>query len=98
MVWWVELQPASREREKLLRVVEDGEQWEELQKGSINGFYNVVVSLGWWVQAATTESEHIEVGRMISDAVWVVVQMLGTTHPAKRGPDTDPLTGHTDKR
>lgn len=80
-------------------MVSTGEQWEELRKGSINGFYNIVVSLGWWIEAATTDPERAGVYHMVSDAMWVVDQMLATPRITKRGPDIDdPPVGHSNKR
>ena len=48
--WWASLQPDCRRLagHKLRQVVETGERWEELRKGSINGFFNIVISLLWW--------------------------------------------------
>jgi hypothetical protein len=93
------MQPDSRRGGELLRIANQGEQWVELRKGSINGFYNVVVSLRWWIQATATPLEVTEVTRMLDDAIWVVDQMLGTIRAGKRSPDNDnPLAGHSDKR
>jgi hypothetical protein len=93
------MQLDSRRAEELLQIADAGEEWVELRKGSINGFYNVVVSLGWWIQATMTAPELAEVTRMLKDAIWVVDQMLSTIRKGKRGPDNDdPLTGHSDKR
>ena len=69
--WWILLQPESRKGEKLLRVVESGEPWAEIKKGGINGFYTIVVSLGWWLQALEKKGERTEFAKMLNDVLWV---------------------------
>jgi hypothetical protein len=96
-VWWTGMQPASRGGEKLLRVVDAAEEWVELRKGSINGFYNVVISLGWWIQAAATAPELAEATQMVDDAIWVMDQMLGGSRAGKRSHENDDA-GPSNKR
>jgi hypothetical protein len=58
--WWGALQPQSCKQSgngKLSRVVSGDEEWEELKKGSVNGFSNVVVSLSWWYSAIKTTAQ-----------------------------------------
>jgi hypothetical protein len=77
--WWCSLQPSSRVQSGstiLRKEVEIGEVWEELQKGSINGFFNVVVSLSWWFTAITEPAQHHNFLDMASDVLWVMKQMI----------------------
>ena len=83
-MWWVSLQPESREGEKLLQVVGSDECWAETKKGGINGFYNVVVSLGWWLVAITTDGERDEFATVLADVVWVMNHMLVSCQPVDR--------------
>ena len=103
--WWVSLQPESREGEKLLQVVGSDECWAETKKGGINGFYNVIVSLGWWLVAITTDGERDEFATMLADVVWVMNRMIvncqPVDHTAKRShEDVEPYGegGKTAKR
>ena len=82
--WWIGLQPESREGEKLLRVVGADEPWVETKKGGINGFYNVVVSLGWWLEAVSTDSERDEFATVLADVLWVMNHMIANCHPANQ--------------
>ena len=76
--WWIGLQPESREGEKLLRIVTPGERWEVLQKGGINGFFNVVVSMSWWCLAVKTPAQKRLLSEMVDDVAWVLTQMVGS--------------------
>jgi len=86
--WWVSLQPSSRGQHgrKLRRVVNEDEEWEELQKGSINGFFTVVISLSWWLTAATTPAHHKAFLEVVEDVSWVQDQIIAKLKPSlKRG-------------
>jgi hypothetical protein len=76
MKWWISLQPASRMGVELLREVDVGEPWLETKKGSINGFFNVVVSLSWWMQALTSDEAASEFLTILKDVLWVLGCML----------------------
>jgi hypothetical protein len=74
--WWAKLQPESRQGRKLLRVVNVGEEWESLEKGGINGFFNVVASLSWWVVMLNTSAERKVFAEVASDVSWVLDKMI----------------------
>jgi hypothetical protein len=86
--WWIGLQPEAREHEKLLRIAMPGERWEDLRKGGINGFFNVVVSLSWWCSAVKTAAQKKLLAVMADDVAWVLTQMIGSVgnveKPGKR--------------
>jgi hypothetical protein len=65
-------------------VVETGEKWEELRKGSINGFFNVVVSLVWWYAAVKTPAQRKVYGEMVDDVSWVLDWVLGDSKAGKK--------------
>jgi hypothetical protein len=70
-------------------VVESAETWSEIRKGGINGFYNVVASLGWWLQATKTDQEVAEFNAMLKDVLWVSEQMIQYSPSMKRPFDND---------
>jgi hypothetical protein len=86
MEWWISLQPASRGGVQLLREVDVGEVWLETRKGSINGFFNVVVSLSWWMEALTSDEESSKFLTTLKDVLWVLDCML-KPNATKRGRD-----------
>jgi hypothetical protein len=102
-IWWVSLQPQSRDGDKLLRVVTPSETWPETRKGSINGFYSIVVSLGWWMEALKSPSQQSEFSLMLADVQWVLGQMLGLQNTSAKRPfdaidDNEGREGQADKR
>ena len=81
------LQPESRiQRGKtpLLRSAGIDEGWEDLMKGGINGFFNVVVSLIWWFQAVKTAPQRKVFTEMMEDVLWVLGQMIGKLQGSKK--------------
>jgi hypothetical protein len=72
------MQPESRGGQKLLRVLSPSEPWTETKKGSITGFYNVIASLSWWMEALKTDVQRTEFVSMLADVHWVLQQMVGT--------------------
>ena len=74
VMWWVSLQPKSRCGRELLRVDEE-EKWDDLCKGGPNGFFTLVVSLGWWVAANDDEGKEL-LDEMVSDVSWVLKQII----------------------
>jgi hypothetical protein len=75
--WWISLQPSCREGKKLIQVVEPGETWPELKKGGINGFYTIVISLGWWYKALKGNTGKAEFKKILKDVLWVCECMNG---------------------
>jgi hypothetical protein len=82
--WWVGLQPESRNKGKLHRIVGPDESWEKLLKGGINGFFTVVVSLGWWWLAVKTPVQRKAWMNMAEDILWVLEQMVKMTAKLKK--------------
>ena len=86
--WWISLQPSSQVKQgrKLCQAVDDHEEWEELQKGSINGFFTVIISLSWWLTAAKTAAQHKIFLEVVEDVSWVQDQIIARLKPSlKRG-------------
>lgn len=88
--WWSSLQPKSRQvsgnNRKLLQVIETGEKWEDLRKGSVNGFFNIVITLVWWYSAITSPSQRKVYVEMVEDVSWVLDWLLaGPKAGMKRG-------------
>jgi hypothetical protein len=82
--WWISLQPESRQQRKLIRSVEAGEKWEELRKGSINGFFTVVISLVWWYAAIRNPAQSKVHREMVEDVSWVLGCMLENRKEGKK--------------
>ena len=83
--WWIDLQPESREGERLLRIATPGESWDIQRKGGINGFFNIVVSMSWWCSAVKTTAQKKLLSDMADDVAWVLTQMIGSLKkPGKR--------------
>jgi hypothetical protein len=99
--WWMSLQPASRiQRGKtpLLRSMEIDEGWEDLMKGGINGFFNVVVSLVWWFQAIKTAAQRKVFTDMMEDVLWVTGQMISKLQGVKKRTRLDSIVKDVPER
>ena len=74
------MQPSSRKsgdgRCDLKKTAVDAEDWAELRKGSVNGFFGVVLALSWWVNAANTDVQREVVGKAVDDVLWVLDEMI----------------------
>ena len=77
------LQPESRQR-KLVRSVSAGEKWEELRKGSVNGFFNIIISLVWWYSVVRNPSQSKVHREVVEDVLWVLDQMLDGHQEGKK--------------
>ena len=83
--WWGALQPQSRKQNgKLSCEVGEVEGWEELKKGSINGFFNVVISLSWWFSAIKTAAQRKTFLEVVDDVSWVQDQLIGQLQPSRK--------------
>ena len=77
--WWADLQPQSRKGEDqshLRQSVEDGESWAGLRKGGVNGIFNVIAAISWWLQVVQTRNEIEDVERAIDDVLWVIGRIV----------------------
>ena len=73
------MQPKSRVQQKgskMSHVVDENEDWVELKKGSINGFFNVVVGLAMWWTAVKTGAQRRVFLEMVNDVSWALDQMM----------------------
>lgn len=89
--WWASLQPLSRSSVDPLHMPRqlpaDGE-WAEIMKGSNNGFFVVLVALGWWAQGLLFANEDMKGWvQATADVLWVVDQMKGIAETRKRSRD-----------
>jgi hypothetical protein len=94
--WWGSLQPKSRvlRGKPLQRSVDADEGWGELMKGSINGFFTVVMSLAWWWQGVKSAPQRKVWFEAVDDVRWVQDQMIMKLHGArKRGRDEKTTDG-----
>ena len=102
--WWISLQPEARvqRRSILVRTVDATETWEGLRKGSVNGFFNVVVSLAWWYEALKTPAQRKTFMDMLDDVLWVQDQILAIFDGGKKrtrsGGDVAEAQEHKSKR
>jgi hypothetical protein len=96
--WWISLQPVTRQGEKLLRVVEADELWVETKKGTINGFYNIVVSLGWWLKALKIESDRTNFNSILDDVLWVAREMVPNLNQSTKRTRTNSVTSDSEGR
>jgi hypothetical protein len=72
--WWQGLQPEWRLLEDgtfLQEVPDTGEEWETLRRGGPNGFFVIVLALGWWA-AAMDWKDDIGLLNALDDVTWVV--------------------------
>lgn len=83
-LWWKVLQPAWRGADEWpfrRNVAAEGKDWGVLLRGGNNGLYLIIVSLGWWLLAASKASEERpgeweEVVNVIADVDWVFERLL----------------------
>jgi hypothetical protein len=88
--WWGSLQPSMRSlsrTSKLPRAIGPDDNWEELQKGGINGFFTVVASLSWWFAELKTDPQRKDF-EAASDVLWaqqqVIAHLCGVNSSADR--------------
>jgi hypothetical protein len=86
MSWWTELQPRSRK--DLKQTIEANDNWDELQKGTANGFFIVVLALSWWVKAEDREDRKM-LDSALDDVIWVLDAMISTLSRSADGTDTN---------
>lgn len=86
MSWWTELQPRSRK--DLKRSVAASENWDALQKGTVNGFFVVLLALSWWVKAENREDKKMLEFAM-KDVFWVLETMILTLSQSADGAEAD---------
>lgn len=104
--WWKTLQPAWR----ALSLTQDlrgtrGFDWSQTRKGSQNGLFTVILTLGWWLLGIKNGSGSGMEGCMaaVNDVAWVLDQMIAaenlvqtaTSSPLGKRPRGKNDTGHT---
>lgn len=80
MQWWMSMQPQCRRNVSdlgswpLVRVEPgDRAEWNGLWKGGPNGLFLALISLSWWLWAASENDESLEnVLSAVSEMVWVL--------------------------
>jgi hypothetical protein len=77
--WWATLQPSERrdgESSNLKKVALGINSWAELRKGGINGFYSIISSLSWWLQAIDDSQQLQDFIQTLGDVSWALEQMV----------------------
>jgi hypothetical protein len=80
-MWWKTLQPKWRDigEGKLSREVPEGEEWSQICRGGANGFFMIVLTLGWWIMAADQNTEQRTDENLclaMEDVEWVLDRMV----------------------
>ncbi|KAF4568592.1 hypothetical protein EYR40_004151 [Pleurotus pulmonarius] len=91
-MWYAELQPECRKAVEghLQRVTPENNEWTELRKGTINGIYGLLASLGWWMKAAEVSGEVTETLDMaLSDVSWTLDLMARAATTKRASPDPE---------
>lgn len=52
------------------------ESWPEIMKGGGNGFFLVLISLSWWMEAAKEKTDKDDCLSVVDDVMWVLEQMV----------------------
>lgn len=95
-LWWKSLQPTWRAEtlSRDFRGVGDYD-WDELRKGTQNGFFVLILSLGLWLRGLQNKEEkgRWPCGDAISEVEWVLDQMIasGQLLSTSLGPAKRPL-------
>jgi hypothetical protein len=91
--WWRNLQPSWRTHAPLVlsRQVPLNADWSAMEKGTPNGFFVIILALGWWAlgikHAGTVTGDGISnLMNAIDDTTWVLEQMA-LSRPNKRARD-----------
>ena len=88
--WWKILQPDGRDVSQwpFPRDADTNCNWTSLLQGGVNGLYLIVVSLGWWIVAASKVAEDKPVewqqaADVMDDVDWVFECLLTHARQAK---------------
>lgn len=57
----------------------EGEEWSQICKGGANGFFMIVLTLGWWIIAADQNTEQRNDANLhlaMEDVEWVLDRMV----------------------
>jgi hypothetical protein len=80
--WWRKLQPSWRTQAPLAlsRQVPSNTDWSAMEKGTANGFFVVILALGWWAfgvkhAGIDTGDDVDDLMNAIDDTTWVLDQM-----------------------
>ncbi|KAF9489146.1 hypothetical protein BDN71DRAFT_1512398 [Pleurotus eryngii] len=94
--WYYKLQLAARKNGPnglLQRVLPDNNDWTELCKGTINGVYGLMASLGWWLEAAKVDGGCKDtLTKALEDFEWALenmVQVNGHKRKSAKSDDAD---------
>lgn len=86
--WWAELQPSSRSAENPLlmpRKPPDDGNWPEVMKGTNNGFYMLLVALGWWAQSLQYAGLDMKAWvQATADVLWAVDQIKSVAEETRK--------------
>jgi hypothetical protein len=81
--WWRGLQPEWRllDDGTFLQEAQDmGEQWVNLRQGGPNGFFLIVLALGWWVKGTDGKGD-LGLHKLLDDITWVMGRMTDMPTP-----------------
>lgn len=100
--WWCDLQPPFRGKDPMAmsRVTDSTAEWSQLLKGGPNGFFVILLALGWWyIGVKSAGGDCSDCNHAFADVQWVLEQMkLSFANPAKRARETDGEDASTSKR
>lgn len=90
-MWWRNLQPSWRlgNGNSLSRQAPSDPSWSATEKGTANGFFMIVLALGWWALGLkylddSLTADYNDFSLALGDTVWVLGQMRLTSTSRKR--------------
>jgi len=95
--WWRNLQSSWRTRQPFLLSQERPENpdWSVLNKGTANGFFVIILSLGWWAlglkhaEVNSTSYGMEDLLNAIEDTTWVLQQMALPCSTSTKRPQSE---------
>ncbi|OBZ73056.1 hypothetical protein A0H81_06612 [Grifola frondosa] len=90
--WWMALQPPMHVGDTLQfwpprrNEPNNASEWDGLMRGGPNGFFVIVVSLAWWIDAAKNDTTQTQlVAEVILDVEWVLNRLCEVSRSTFRG-------------
>ena len=102
--WWVTLQPPERREESatfadLSKNSSLKADWSGLSKGSINGFFTIIITMSWWLKHVLSDKAELsEFDDVLDDVAWVVDQAIAALQSRPKRPHGDESSNTSTKR